>query len=146
MVRATTHNIWIFLTEFLPSLIFEKPENNKGLHGPNEMCIGKWSCRASVFLPSSDLSLKNLHLSKKVTFYFIERKRKHLKKNILPRFEPSLLTPIYPTLLGAFVRCYPTAFPFLVTENIALQLLPTMSYYMLLLRTFICKYTVDEAI
>ena len=27
------------------------------LHHPNEICIGKWSCRASVFLPSSDLSL-----------------------------------------------------------------------------------------
>ena len=32
-------------------------EDNEGLHDPNEMCIGKWSCRASVFLPSSDLSL-----------------------------------------------------------------------------------------
>ena len=32
-----------------------------GLHDPNEMCIGKLSCRASVFLPSSDLSLSKIY-------------------------------------------------------------------------------------
>ena len=36
------------------------------MHDPNEMCIGKWSCRASVFLPSSDLSLSKSYEGEKL--------------------------------------------------------------------------------
>ena len=36
------------------------------LHHPNEMCIGKWSCQASVFLPSSDLSLSKSYEGEKL--------------------------------------------------------------------------------
>ena len=66
--ESLTTGIFVILviTTTLQCITYKVTKNVMALHGPNEMCIGKWSCRASVFLPSSDLSLSKSYEGEKL--------------------------------------------------------------------------------